>query len=65
MQTPGVSLESLSEQDRRTMSKVARERMKLKLLADIRADLMICEIEGWDRKEYLRDLQEMLNGFKV
>ena len=42
----------------------ARHENILRLLADIRADMMICEIEGWDRMEYIRMLQDLLNSFK-
>ena len=38
------------------LNQLAREQMKLKLLADIRVDLVVCEIEGWDQRAYLRDL---------
>ena len=35
------------------INRLAREQMKLKLLQDIRVDLMICEIEGYDKKQYI------------
>jgi len=35
--------------------------MKLKLLTDINIDLTICEIEGWDKKEYIQDLKNLLD----
>lgn len=44
-------------------NRLAREQMKLKLLADIRTDLIICEIEGWSKTEYITELQSMLNAF--
>lgn len=25
-------------------------------------DLMVCEIEGWDKKEYINELKKMLNS---
>lgn len=34
---------------RRAFNRLAREKMKLRLLADIRMDLMVCELEGWDK----------------
>ena len=46
------------------MNRLARAKMKEKLLKDIRADLIICELEGWDRREYLNDLIELINHFK-
>ena len=46
-----------------SLNRLAREQMKLRLMADIRADLMVCEIEGWDKLEYLRELKELINSF--
>lgn len=45
----------------RTVNELARQRFKLRLLADIRCDLMICEIEGWAKTEYIRELRKLLN----
>lgn len=51
---------------RQAFNRRAREKMKLRLLADIRMDLMVCEIEGWDKLEYLDELlalvQELRKG---
>ena len=44
------------------MQLIAREEMKRKIYADILADMMICEIEGWDRLEYIKELQDMFNS---
>lgn len=35
--------------------------MKYRLLADISLDLVICELEGWDKTEYLAELKEMID----
>lgn len=43
------------------LNQLAREQMKLKLLTDINIDLTICEIEGWDKKEYIQDLKNLLD----
>lgn len=45
----------------RTVNELARQRFKLRLLADIRVDLMICEIEGWTKSEYIAELRKLLN----
>lgn len=42
---------------------LAREQIKMKLLADINVDLMVCQIEGWDGRVFLRDLHSLLSGF--
>ena len=52
----------LDIETRRSMQLIAREEMKRKIYADILADMMICEIEGWDRLEYIKELQDMFNS---
>jgi hypothetical protein len=42
------------------VNKLAREQLKLKILNDVTIDLAICDIEGWDKKEYILELQELL-----
>lgn len=54
-----------TQAEARAVNDVARQQMILKLLADIRLDLTICELEGWDKKEYIRMLQDELNHFEV
>lgn len=53
---------------RQAFNRLAREKMKLRLLADIRMDLMVCELEGWNKLEYLDELlalvQELRKGGK-
>lgn len=46
-----------------TLNRLAREQMKLRLMQDIRMDLIVCEIEGWDKMEYLNELKELINSF--
>lgn len=45
------------------LNRLAREQIKTKLLADIRTDLMICELEGWNRTEYLTELHHLIAHF--
>lgn len=49
----------------KTLNDLARHKMILRLYQDILIDLTICDIEGWDKKEYIRQLQELINSFKV
>ena len=46
----------------RTVNELARQRFKQQLLNDILVDLMICEIEGWDKLEYIRELKNLINS---
>ena len=49
---------------RRAFNRLAREKMKLRLLADIRMDLMVCELEGWDKVEYLDELLALVQELR-
>ena len=48
-------------QTRRKMQELARHQMILKLHADILMDMQICDIEGWDKMEYINQLRSLLN----
>ena len=45
----------------RTVNELARQRFKQRLLNDILVDLMICEIEGWGKMEYINELRKLVN----
>jgi len=46
----------------KTVNELARKKFEMRLLADIQADLMVCEIEGWNKKEYIKELKLLING---
>lgn len=46
----------------KALNDLARHTAIVRILADIRVDLMICEIEGWDKTEYIKLLQEQINS---
>lgn len=43
---------------------LARKRFELRLLADIRFDLSVCEIEGWSKTEYIDQLCELITSIR-
>lgn len=49
----------------KTVNELARKKFQEKLLQEVNFDLMVCQIEGWDKSEYIKQLQEILNSFKV
>lgn len=51
----------LDKETRRAMQRIAREEMKHRIYADILADMIVCDIEGYDKLEYIIELQDMLN----
>lgn len=47
----------------RALNTLAREQLKHRLLADIRIDIQICQLESWDYKEYLLELKKLIDSF--
>lgn len=54
-----------TEDTRYQLQRKARLEMIVKLENDILMDMQVCKVEGWDKTEYIRQLQELLNGFKI
>lgn len=48
---------------RKALNRLAREQMKLKLMQDIMFDINVCRMDGFDYKEYLCELKEIIDGF--
>lgn len=46
----------------KTVNELARAKFQQRLLMDIKVDLMVCEIEGWSKLEYLQQLQALIGG---
>lgn len=46
----------------RAVNELARKKFEERLLNDIRVDLMICEIEGWCKMEYIREIRRLIAG---
>ena len=50
------------EDTARALNDLARHEAIVRLLNDIRMDMEICEIEGWDKNEYLNLIRQLLNS---
>jgi hypothetical protein len=46
----------------KNVNELARLKFQEKLLQEIRFDLMVCEIENWDKKEYINQLKCLINS---
>jgi len=46
----------------KAVNELARKKFEYRLLNDIMVDLAICEIEGWCKMEYIRELRRLLAG---
>ena len=60
----GVVLDNNHETPRR-LQELARHKMITRLYADILHDIAVCELEGWDKTEYIKMLQSALNRFQI
>ena len=49
----------------RVLNRVCRESMKERLLRDILVDLAVCELEGWDKMEYINEISALLESMKA
>ncbi len=47
----------------KALNDLCREQMICKLLADINMDLTVCELEGWDKREYILRLKAEIDHF--
>ena len=48
-----------------TVNILARKKFKEQLLKEIKFDLIVCEIEGWDKKEYIKELKKLINSIDL
>ena len=46
----------------RTVNTLAREKFKLKIMQEIMFDLMVCEIEGWSKSAYIKEIKDLISG---
>lgn len=49
----------------KSVNDLARLKFKEQILKEILFDLTVCEIEGWDKKEYINELKELINEIKI
>ncbi len=58
----GKEVKLIGDDAPKVLNRLAREQMKMKLLDDVLVDLMICDLEGWDQREYIEELHELIDG---
>lgn len=54
-------MEGAEKEVGRTLQLLARHRMIERLYQDILVDLVVCDIEGWDKMEYILQLRNLLD----
>ena len=48
-----------------TVNILARKKFQEQLLKEIKFDLIVCEIEGWDKNEYIKELKKLINSIDI
>ena len=61
---PGVQIMPDTIETRRALNDLARHQLIVKILADIRYDMTVCELEGWDKMEFIDMIYAELKRFK-
>lgn len=56
----GIKL--IGDEAPRKLQELARHQIITRLYADILVDMQVCEIEGWDKMEFIRQLQTAINS---
>lgn len=54
----------VSKECAKPLNDLARLQMITRLERDIIFDLQVCDIEGWDKMEYINELKELVNSFE-
>ena len=59
-----MTLSPDTPQTRKTLNELARHQNILRIEKDILFDLMVCELEGWSKTEYINQIYDLLKHFK-
>lgn len=49
----------------KTLNTLARKKFQEIFLKEILFDLMVCELEGWNKKEYIKELKILIDGINI
>lgn len=49
----------------KALNDLARHQIITRLYTDILADMMVCDVEGWNKTEFIRILQDVINHFEI
>ena len=47
----------------RALNNLARHQQIVRLEQDLLMDMQICEVEGWDKMEYIKMLKDLISSF--
>ena len=60
-----IKITELDLSTRKALQDLARHKMIVSLYANILIDMRVCEIEGWDKMEFIRQIQDAIEFAKV
>lgn len=60
-----IKITELDLSTRKALQDLARHKMIVNLYANILVDMQVCEIEGWDKMEFIRQIQDAIEFAKV
>lgn len=60
-----IKITELDLSTRKALQDLARHKMIVNLYANILVDMRVCEIEGWDKMEFIRQIQDAIEFAKV
>lgn len=60
----GVALKPDTPETRYKFNQLARHQLIRKLYGDILMGMRVCELEGWDKTEYIKELYRVLEHFR-
>lgn len=49
----------------KTVNNLARAKFKEQILKEIMFDFMVCEIEGWSKLDYIKEIKQMIDSIKI
>lgn len=55
----------IDQECRRVLNDLARKKVQEQLLQDILFDMNVCKLEGWDHREYLFELENLIDRLIV
>lgn len=53
-----------TREERRALQELARHAMITRLMEDIKADMIVCSIEGWDKMEHIKAIKKEMARFE-
>jgi len=45
----------------KALNRLCREQLKLSILKDLSADLVVCKLEGWNMQDFPNELKELID----